>query len=83
MNDVVTKTEDPSRLAQMFKILSEFEGVDEKKEKGVLDAINEAVKPRTPAKKEKTLKDRMLDKARERQAPAEEPKDGPDLNFTE
>lgn len=84
MNEVVATSSDPARLAQMFKILSEFEGVDEKKEKGVLDAINEAVKPRTPAKKEKTLKDRMLDKARERTAPAEEKEDdGQDLHFTD
>lgn len=62
--DVLTNmTDDPARLAQVYKILSEFEGADEKKEKGVLDAINDSIKPLTPKQKEKTLLERMRQEA--------------------
>ena len=86
IDEVIKKTDDPSRLAQMYKILSEFEGADEKKEKSVLDAINESVKPKTPKQKEKikTMKERMEEQEKARIAPAEEPEDdGDDLNFVD
>lgn len=50
---VISETTDPSRLASAYKVLSEFEVADDRKDKSVLDAINEAVKPLTPKKKEK------------------------------
>ena len=60
---LILATEDPARLAQVYKILSEFEVADDKKEQSVLDAINESIKPLTPKKKEKAKT--MLDKMRE------------------
>lgn len=45
INGLVNLTDDPARLAQVYKILSEFESTDEKKEKSVIDAVNENVKP--------------------------------------
>lgn len=60
---VINETTDPARLASAYKVLSEFEVVDEKKDKGVLDAINEAVKPLTAGQKAK--RKTMLDKMRE------------------
>ena len=59
---LIAATEDPARLAQVYKILSEFEVSDDKKEKSVLDAINEAVKPLTPTKKKEVT---MLEKMRQ------------------
>lgn len=91
IDDLIASTEQPDRLATVFKILSDFEGVDEKKEKGVLDAINDAVKPLTPKRKEKlmTMRERMINQTRRPDAPAGEPEqgvpagDGTDLNFTD
>ncbi|MBQ9476022.1 MAG: hypothetical protein IJU69_07250 [Bacteroidales bacterium] len=45
INGLVNLTDDPARLAQVYKILSEFESTDEKKEKSVIDAVNENVQP--------------------------------------
>lgn len=45
INTLVSSTDDPARLAQVYKILSEFEATDEKKEKSVIDAVKENVKP--------------------------------------
>ncbi len=45
INSLVNLTDDPARLAQVYKTLSEFESTDEKKEKSVIDAVNENVKP--------------------------------------
>lgn len=60
VNDIVNETTDPARLATAYKVLSEFESADDKKEKGVLDAINEIVKPLKPKeKKELTMLERM------------------------
>lgn len=59
---LINMTEDPARLAQVYKILSEFETADDKKEKTVLDAINESIKPITPKKKESMT---MLEKMRQ------------------
>lgn len=59
VDDLIASTEDPARLAQVYKILSEFEVADDKKEKSVLDAINEAVKPLTQKKKEITMLEKM------------------------
>lgn len=56
---LIQATEDPARLAQVYKILSEYEVADDKKEKSVLDAINESIKPLTPKKKEKTMLEKM------------------------
>lgn len=58
-NELIAETTDPSKLASVYKILSEFEASDTKKEKSVLDAINESIKPLTPKKKEKMT---MLEK---------------------
>ena len=56
---LIEETSDPAKLAVVYKTLSEFESADDKKDKSVLDAINEAVKPLTPKKKEKMT---MLEK---------------------
>jgi len=56
---IISETTDPSRLASAYKVLSEFEVADDKKDKSVLDAINDIVKPLTPKKKEKLT---MLEK---------------------
>lgn len=42
---LINSTDDPARLGQVYKILSEFESTDEKKEKSVVDAVNENIKP--------------------------------------
>ena len=42
---LISATTDPARLAQVYKTLSEFEGADDKKEKSVLDAISDSIKP--------------------------------------
>jgi len=60
--NLIEETTDPAKLATVYKILSEFEINDDKKEKTVLDAINEAIKPLTPKKKEKLT---MLDKMKQ------------------
>ena len=62
VNTIIDETTDPSRLATTYKVLSEFEVSDDKKEKSVLDAINEAVKPLTPKKKDTVT---MLEKMRQ------------------
>jgi len=51
VKDIIDSTEDPAKLANTYKILSEFEVSDDKKEKSVLDAINETIKPRMPRPK--------------------------------
>lgn len=62
VDQIIAETTDPSRLATTYKILSEFEITDDKKEKSVLDAINESIKPLTPKKKEKMT---MLEKMKQ------------------
>ena len=69
---VIESTTDPARLASAYKVLSEFEVADDKKDKSVLDAINEIVKPLTPKKKEKMT---MLDKMRQQGRLPETPKE--------
>lgn len=65
VDQIIAETTDPSRLATTYKVLSEFEISDDKKEKGVLDAINEIVKPLTPKKKEKmTMLEKMKQQGR-------------------
>ena len=59
---VISETTDPARLASAYKVLSEFEVADDRKDKSVLDAINEIVKPMTPKKKEKMT---MLEKMKQ------------------
>lgn len=71
----ISETTDPSRLASAYKVLSEFEVTDSKKEKSVLDAINEAVKPLTPKKKEKLT---MLEKMKQEGRVPSEPRVDPD-----
>ena len=68
---LIEETSDPAKLAVVYKTLSEFENADDKKDKSVLDAINEAVKPLTPKKKEKMT---MLEKMRAENK-AQSPKD--------
>lgn len=65
VEQVIAETTDPARLASAYKVLSEFEVADERKDKSVLDAINEAVTPLTQKQKEKREKKTMLDKMRE------------------
>ena len=62
VDGIINETTDPSRLATTYKVLSEFEGTDDRKEKSVLDAINDMVKP---AKQKKTEMKTMLDKMRQ------------------
>lgn len=63
---LIAQTDDPARLATVYKVLSEFEVSDDRKDKSVLDAINEAVKPLTPKPKttmtmlEKMKRDKAL-----------------------
>lgn len=57
---LIEATTDPAKLAAVYKILSEFEVTDEKKEKSVLDAINETIKPLSEKKKKGTVT--MLEK---------------------
>lgn len=56
---LIDETTDPSKLAMVYRTLSEFESSDTKREKTVLDTINETIKPLTPKKKEKLT---MLEK---------------------
>lgn len=59
---IIEETTDPARLANTYKILSEFEVSDDKKDKTVLDAINESIKPLSPKKKGTVT---MLEKMRQ------------------
>lgn len=61
VNTIIDEATDPARLATAYKFLSEFEASDDKKEKSVLDAISESIKPLAPKQKEKPvmLVDRM------------------------
>lgn len=69
----ISATTDPARLASAYKVLSEFEVVDDRKEKSVLDAINEIVKPLTPKKKEKlTMLEKMKQQGRLPEVPKED-----------
>lgn len=58
-NALISTTDDPARLAQVYKVLSEFESTDERKEKSVIDAVNENVQPL--AKKDEETPVTMLD----------------------
>ena len=69
---VISETTDPAKLATAYKVLSEFEVSDDKKDKSVLDAINEVVKPLTPKKKEKMT---MLEKMRKQGRLPEKPEE--------
>ena len=70
---VISETTDPAKLATAYKVLSEFEVSDDKKDKSVLDAINEIVKPLTPKKKEKlTMLEKMKQQGRLPEKPAED-----------
>ena len=77
---VIAETSDPARLASAYKVLSEFENADDRKEQGVLDAINDIVRkgPGRPRKEGKTL----LEKARE-SVHAQDPKEDGDENGEE
>lgn len=84
-NDLIENTTDPSKLATTYKILSEFETADDKKEKGILDAINDSIKPLTPKKKEKvvTMLERMKLQKQNDPSAREEEDDGDDNNENE
>ena len=45
VDNLIAATTDPARLAQVYKTLSEFEGADDRKEKSVVDAIGESIRP--------------------------------------
>lgn len=63
VDQIIQETTDPARLATTYKVLSEFEAADDRKDRSVLDAINDIVKPRHPRQKEtKTLLDKMRDR---------------------
>ena len=59
VDGIINETTDPSRLATTYKVLSEFEGADDRKEKSVLDAINDIVQPAKKKKTEMTMLDKM------------------------
>lgn len=60
INAIALSSDDPARLAQVYKILSEHEDTDDRKEQSVLDAINESIKPRSGKKDEHvTMLERM------------------------
>ena len=77
MNDIIDATDDPARLATVFKVLSDFDEADDKAGKNVLDAINEAVSPRSEKSgpKPKTMLTRMRKNLITPSAPAEDPDD--------
>ena len=54
--EVINETTDPSRLASAYKVLSEFEVADDKKDKSVLDAINEIGRAESQRSRSKTRK---------------------------
>jgi len=87
VNNIIQETTDPARLATTYKVLSEFEVADDRKEKSVIDAINESVKPLTPKKKgtvtmlEKMRKQNM--NARGKEEEPEEPEEEPILEEEE
>ena len=63
VDQIIQETTDPARLATTYKVLSEFEAADDRKDRSVLDAINDIVKPKHPRQKEtKTLLDKMRDR---------------------
>ena len=65
VEEVISETTDPARLASAYKVLSEYEVADDRKDRSVLDAINEAVRPLTPKKKEKlTMLEKMKQQGR-------------------
>lgn len=78
VDQIIQETTDPARLATTYKVLSEFEVADDKKDKSVLDAINEIVKPvhRKP-KETKTMLEKMKQKGMlsGKEEPSEEPAD--------
>jgi hypothetical protein len=76
VDQIIKETTDPARLATTYKVLSEFEMADDRKDKSVLDAINEAVKPLTPKKKEKlTMLEKMKQQGRIPEVPKEDKTD--------
>ena len=75
VDQIIQETTDPARLATTYKVLSEFEAADDRKDKSVLDAINDIVKPKTPKPKEtKTMLEKMREQglAAGKNAPDEE-----------
>lgn len=64
LNDIAKEAVDPSKLANAYKVLSEYEGNDEQKEESVIDAINKSVKPLTKKQKEKTMLERMREEGK-------------------
>ena len=59
---VIAETTDPARLASAYKVLSEFEVADDKKDKSVLDAINDIVR-KGPGRPRKDGPKTILEKA--------------------
>ena len=66
---LIASNDDPARLATVYKILSEFEVADDRKEKSVIDVINESIKPLTPKKKGRMT---MLERMKAQTAPKSE-----------
>ena len=64
LNDIAKEAVDPSKLANAYKVLSEYEGNDEQKEESIIDAINKSVKPLTKKQKEKTMLERMREEGK-------------------
>ena len=64
LNDIAKEAVDPSKLANAYKVLSEYEESDDQKEESVIDAINKSVKPLTKKQKEKTMLERMREEGK-------------------
>lgn len=75
VDEIIKETTDPARLASTYKVLSEFEVQDDRKEKSVLDAINESIRPLTPKKGTVTMLERMK---RENSKKASDPEPEPE-----
>ena len=84
VDTLINMTDDPARLAQVYKILSEYEVADDRKDKSVLDAINDIVKPLTPKKKEKlTMLEKMKQQGRLPAAKADDGEEEDELETNE
>ena len=77
VDQIIKETTDPARLATTYKVLSEFEMADDRKDKSVLDAINDIVKPVHKRQKEtQTMLERMKEQGHlAAPKPEEEPED--------
>ena len=54
-NSLISTSDDPAKLASVYKILSEYESTDSRKEKSVVDSVKENVKPLAKKDEEKPV----------------------------